>query len=99
MGLYLEDDNKKMWLDRNGTQLTDGSLGHSNIDYRATTEDEILVCCVDNGIFYEASVPCSEAEILVCCVDNPDGRPKYWYSVKKQLAKPKSPMWNSFIKD
>ena len=97
MGLYLEDDNKKAWLDNNGNQLTNGSLGYSNIDYRATPEDEILVCCVDNGFFFAAAIAYSESEFKA--FDNPDGRPKYWYSVKKELVKPKAQMWDSYIKD
>ena len=97
MGLYLEPEiNKKDWLDLNG-EIQTATIGYSNIDYRTIADDEILVCCVDNGFFFAAAVAYSEDEFRA--FDNPDGRPKFWYIVKKDLAKPITPMWDAYFKD
>ena len=96
MGLYLEPEiNKKAWLDNYGTQMAEG-FGRSGIDYETIPNDEILVCCVDNGFFLAAAVAFSEDEFKA--FDSPDGRPKYWYSVKRDLAKSIAPMWDSYMK-
>lgn len=97
MGLYLEpQDGKKEWLEANGHRET-ATMGFSNIDYNNTPEDQVLICLVDNGMFYAAAVAFSEDEFKA--FDAPDGRPKLWYYVSKEKAKMVSPMWNTYMKD
>ena len=97
MGLYLEPSiDKKEWLDQNGELQTE-TIGVSNIDFRATPQDKVLICCVNNGFFYAAAVAYNEAEFKA--FDAPDGRPKSWYLLDKAKAKPISPMWSSYFKD
>ena len=96
MGLYLETGDKKAWLENNGKLVAEG-IGRSSIDYRTINEDEVLVCNVDNGFFYASAVAFSEDEFKE--FDTPDGRPKDWYVVKKELAKPIAQGWDNYIKD
>ena len=98
MGLYLEpeDNNKVLWLKENGTTLAK-TVGRSGIDFRTIPEDEVLVCNVNNGFFYASAVAYNEDEFKA--FDYPDGRPKEWFSVKKDLAKTIAPMWDTYFKD
>ena len=96
MGLYLEMEDKTVWLNKNGEKLTD-TVGFSNIDFRAVPNHQVLVCNVNNGFFYATAVAYSEAEFKA--FDAPDGRPKGWYLVDKEIAKTVAPMWGSYFKD
>ena len=97
MGLYLEPQiDKQAWLNANGKLLTE-TLGYSNIDYRTISENDVLVCNVNNGFFYASAVAFSEDEFKA--FNEPDGRPKTWYSVSKELAKSVAPSWGNYFKD
>ena len=93
MGLYLEDHDKKSWLEENGTLLED-DLTYEEI----LAKSEYPVCLVDNYRFYAAGVAFSKREFDYFKDNSNDNRPKVWYRVSSDLLKPKCPNWETYIK-
>lgn len=83
MGYYIDPadgSSKESWLLANATPITAEEARHFNFN-----EDKLPVCLVNNGLFTAAGIAydARERDAFI----EPDGRPKQWFSVKRDLLK------------
>jgi hypothetical protein len=79
MGYYINPKSitKERWLTEHGRLIT---LAEAKAH---TVGDNVVVCLVDNGVFTAAAICYSDRERNVFA--EPDGRPKRWYLVSREL--------------
>ena len=95
MGLYIEPKGDKLeWCEQNGELLTE-SMGYSNIDYNEIPESDVIVCLVDNGMFYAGAIAIDEREFNM--FNEPDERNKFWFSIDKEKVKSVSLKYKSYM--
>lgn len=83
MGYYINppDKSKEQFLKDHGTRITTGqALAH---DFAS---DSLPICFVNNGAFTAAGIGYDKAEVETFA--NPDERPKFWFTVPRNLLKP-----------
>jgi hypothetical protein len=83
MGYYINPSDgrtKESWLAEHATPITKTEA--NNFDF---SKGMLPVCLVDNGEFTAAGIAYDARERNYFMI--PDGRPKKWFSVKKDLLK------------
>ena len=93
MGLYLEARDKVQWLEEHGDE-------HGNV-YNAlkhVTDDEFVVCLVNNGAFYAAAIAYNDGEVEAFNLPT-DPRPKRWFIVTKEKLRHVCPAWDTYVKE
>lgn len=82
MGYYINppDMSKEEFLQQHGTPISPADVKNHY------TGDNLPVCLVNNGAFTAAGIAFDphEADAFLY----PDGRPKRWYTVSKEVLKP-----------
>ena len=83
MGYYINPEvgTKEAWLAENGSRITAVEAK----EY-PSNQGRVLVCLVDNGPFTAAGIAFDDEERDAFM--DPDGRPKKWFLVKRELLKP-----------
>lgn len=83
MGYYINPPvgEKERFLQDYGMEVKSAVL--SRHDFKS---DYLPVCLVDNGFFTAAAIAYCKDEL--CRFLNPDGRPKKWYLVRRELLEP-----------
>lgn len=93
MGMYMEDSDKRKWLQEVGSFI-DCGVEPTTINFKDVPENSMIVCLVDNGAFLAAGVAFDEREFEV--FNKEDGRWKEWYFVSRSELAEKCPMWKEY---
>jgi len=94
MGLYVEPKMEKdVWCKENCREVNT----EVPVQFSDANKDQVILCLVNNGFFFALAVAFSEAEFKVFRA--PDGRPKKWYVVDKEVVKLVTPAWEHYIKE
>lgn len=88
MGAYINppDRTKEQWLEENATLMSSTPASGFYKDTGEPVGEYRLVCLIDNGAFTAAGIAYDKAEYLAFA--RPDGRPRKWYAVKRELLTP-----------
>ena len=95
MGIYIEtkDCTKEVWLQSYATELK----SPPKVLTDAITDDEWLLCWVDNGLFTACAVVYSQMELDRFTFHTNDPRPIKWYIVMdsdlKDVMAPNDMQW------
>ena len=86
MGLYLQPSDKQAWVEKHAVAWDPKD---------PVSEDEIVLCLVDNGMFYALGAAYDDRELQAMM--RPTERPRWYYMTKKETIKPLCPEWDKYM--
>ena len=96
MGLNLEPKtDKSAWIKEHGDFIEEGTW-KPDIEFDDASDDDLIVCLVNNGMLYALEVAFSKDELYR--LKQEDGRHKIWYFVDKAVIKSVAPDYDNYVK-